>query len=167
MSDAILAEDAHASVPRALVGALQLEHGFARAHAFIRSHIITPSVLSPSHLIPLLKFTSPTLVLSSLLHSYELPRATHRLLKESGRLTAHPTFLSGVYSGSRKLGEGYGSSIRMSEWRASEDALRRFYLSREAGLESAGLPSDQWVDSNSAFKGLLLGKREVLEESRD
>lgn len=114
-------------------------------------------------------------------------RVVHRLLKESGRLSAHPTFVSGVYldagagdaSGSRKLGEGFGSSIKMSEWRASEDALRRWYLAspardgNAAGAGTAvgrkGLPSDEWALSHgelgrsedagtaTVFEGLRVG----------
>lgn len=86
-----------------------------------------------------------------------MPPSTHQILKESGRLSSHPTFLSGVFSGDRKLGEGFGSSIKMSEWRASEDALRRLYL---GGKEKGGLPSDAWVDGKARFEGLKLGEDE-------
>ena len=71
-----------------------------------------------------------------------VPRPSHRLLKESGRLSSRATFLSGVYAGETKLGEGFGSSIKMSEWRASEDALRRLYL---GGRKEGELPSEGWV----------------------
>ena len=84
-----------------------------------------------------------------------MPSSTHRLLKESGRLSSHPTFLSGVFSGERKLGEGFGSSIRMSEWRASEDALRRLYL---GGRNKGGLPSDPFV--GKSFEGMSIGESE-------
>jgi hypothetical protein len=46
----------------------------------------------------------------------------------------------GVYSGEEKLGEGTGSAIRMAEYRAAEDALRRFYLS-ERPMDEISLPS--------------------------
>lgn len=77
-------------------------------------------------------------------------------MKESGRLSAHATFVSGVFSGSEKLGEGFGSSLKMSEWRASEDALRRMYL---GGREKSALPSEAWC-SGAEFGGLKLGETE-------
>lgn len=55
------------------------------------------------------------------------------------------------------MGEGFGSSIKMSEWRASEDALRRLYL---GGREKGGLPSDEWVKGASAFVGIKEGETE-------
>ena len=72
-----------------------------------------------------------------------------RLLKETGRLTNAPVFVVGVYSGADKLGEGFGSSLKMAEYRvslcslllkvnrftdvlqAAEDALLRVYLTRQ------------------------------------
>jgi large subunit ribosomal protein L44 len=52
------------------------------------------------------------------------------LLKETGRLSISPVFVVGVYSGADKLGEGFGSSLKMAEFRAAEDALLRLYLTR-------------------------------------
>lgn len=50
----------------------------------------------------------------------------------------------------------------MSEWRASEDALRRFYLGGKK-LNNGGLPSDAWCDEVvSEFKGIELGESEGL-----
>lgn len=40
-----------------------------------------------------------------------------RLLKETGRLSNSPVFIVGIYSGADKLGEGFGSSLRMAEYR--------------------------------------------------
>lgn len=55
------------------------------------------------------------------------------------------------------MGEGFGSSIKMSEWRASEDALRRFYL---GGERAKGLPSDAWAGVAKAFGGVSVGETE-------
>lgn len=41
----------------------------------------------------------------------------------------------------------------MSEWRASEDALRRMYL---GGRVKGELPSEPWV-AGTAFEGIQLG----------
>ncbi|BGP44147.1 54S ribosomal protein L3 mitochondrial [Rhodotorula kratochvilovae] len=173
--DAVLFEDALASVARAMVGAVYQVHGFSAARSFVHAHflarVVPPSatmLASPSaaqDLTPLLKFQNPSRVLSLSLTSHGLPPLRHALLKESGRLSAHPTFVTGAFSGDVKLGEGFGSSIRMSEWRASEDALRRVYLS---GRRSGGLPSDAWVQGEGAFAGWknASGWTEVEQESR-
>jgi len=55
-------------------------------------------------------------------------------------MSINAVFVVGVYSGEEKLGEGTGSAIRMAEYRAAEDALRRFYLS-ERPMEEISLPS--------------------------
>lgn len=157
--EAVLYEDALASVARAIVGAVYQTHGFAAARTFVHAHFLarvvppaSTALASPSaaqDLVPLLKFTNPSRVLSLSLTAHGLCPLRHALLKESGRLSAHPTYVTGAFSGDVKLGEGFGSSVRMSEWRASEDALRRVYL---GGRRNEGLPSDAWA-AGEAFNG--------------
>lgn len=175
--DAVLYEDALASVARALVGVVHETHGFAAARQFCRAHFLgrlvppttstsLPNSAASSDILPLLKFSNPSRVLSLSLTQHGLPPLRHSLLKESGRLTAHPTFVTGAFSGEVKLGEGFGSSIRMSEWRASEDALRRVYLG--GGRLDGGLPTDAWARQGAEFKGWKpsSGWTEVEHESR-
>jgi large subunit ribosomal protein L44 len=95
----------------------------------------------------------------------------------------------GVYSGEEKLGEGTGSAIRMAEYRAAEDALRRFYLS-ERPIEQLSLPSitldadftsadvqeipeqktiwniDSTIQSSSVFTASPIGHSEVVFGSK-
>ncbi len=40
-----------------------------------------------------------------------------RLLKETGRLSISPVFVVGIFSGADQLGEGFGSSLKMAEYR--------------------------------------------------
>ena len=40
-----------------------------------------------------------------------------RLLKETGRYSQSPVFVVGVFSGADQLGEGFGSSLKMAEYR--------------------------------------------------
>lgn len=107
--------------------------------------------------MPLLKWSRPSMVLMETLIKYNRAPAvsrcapphpfsalftadsTHRLLKESGRDSHMPLFVVGIFSENQKLGEGYGSSLKMAEWRAAEDSLRRIYLSR-AFSSSSSLP---------------------------
>ncbi|GAA6043281.1 hypothetical protein JCM8097_003031 [Rhodosporidiobolus ruineniae] len=167
--DAVLYEDALASVARAVVGAVYTTHGLAAARAFVHAHFLSrlappsstslPNPAASADLAPLLKFTNPSRVLSLSLSAHGLPPLRHSLLKESGRLSAHPTFITGAFSGATKLGEGFGSSLKMAEFRASEDALRRVYL---GGGRREGLPSVQGFEGweNAA------GWTEVEHETR-
>ena len=68
----------------------------------------------------------------SSLHHSSSPPLTHvsRLLKETGRFTNSPVFVVGIYSGADEIGQGFGSSLKMAEFRAAEDALHRVYLTR-------------------------------------
>lgn len=84
----------------------------------------------------LLKFSNPKYTLSSTLARHSFPSPTTRILAETGRLSIAPVFVLGVYSGTLKLGEGYGSSLAMAEYRACEDALKRIYLSSEEKFEN-------------------------------
>jgi large subunit ribosomal protein L44 len=38
-------------------------------------------------------------------------------LSETGRFSNSPVFVVGVFSGSDKLGEGFGASLKMAEYR--------------------------------------------------
>lgn len=81
--------------------------------------------------------------------------------------------------GSRKLGEGIGSSLKMAEYRACEDALRRIYLqaslgssSQEDGVEAeqsaseiTRLPSDALCGQEWIVREPKLGSDEVEDSS--
>jgi len=43
-----------------------------------------------------------------------------RLLRESGRASNSPIYVVGIFSGVDKLGEGFGSSLKMAEYRVSD-----------------------------------------------
>lgn len=90
------------------------------------------------------------------------------MLKETGRFSAAPVFVVGIYSGQDKLGEGFGSSLSMAEFRvrnpssvphnrsliqsqAAEDALQRLYLTRTP-LDQLQLPSQTFT--GDVFVGL-------------
>jgi len=139
-------EEALASVSRAVVGLIFQEHvgllllqvllqyklmlslffqGFAATRVFVHSVFLSRQ----ADIAGLLKFTNPKYALSSTLSKYDRPAPVSRLVGETGRLSIAPIFVTGVYIGAIKLGEGFGSSIKMSEYRANEDALRRIYLS--------------------------------------
>jgi dsRNA-specific ribonuclease len=44
-----------------------------------------------------------------------------RLLRESGRASNSPIYVVGIFSGVDKLGEGFGNSLKMAEYRVSDN----------------------------------------------
>jgi large subunit ribosomal protein L44 len=78
----------------------------------------------------MLKFQDPKRALMETVTKFGRERPKSRLLKETGRFSNSPIFVVGIYSGADKLGEGFGSSLKMAEYRAAEDALHRLYLTR-------------------------------------
>jgi len=116
-----------------------------------------------------------------------------RILKETGRFSNSPIFVVGIYSGADKLGEGFGSSLKMAEYRvcsipfifvhrpqhgtfsqAAEDALHRLYLTKTPS-HLLQLPSSTFGENANIFKAASeapytpgeLGEMEVLYASSD
>ena len=112
-----------------------------------------------------------------------------RLLKETGRFSNSPIFVVGIYSGADKLGEGFGSSLKMAEYRvrdqpvrldtdcrhtaqAAEDSLHRLYLTRTPS-DLLQLPSSTFDPQGNIYKPGpvadytpgVLGEAEVLYAS--
>ena len=50
------------------------------------------------------------------------------MVSETGRHSAHPVFVVGVYSGRDKLGEAVGGSLEEAKNRAASAALKGWYL---------------------------------------
>ena len=55
----------------------------------------------------------------ALTRRYGLEPPVCRILKENGRLSNHSMYIVAVFSGTEKLGTGFGISIKMAESRAS------------------------------------------------
>ncbi|CAG8654071.1 13918_t:CDS:2, partial [Acaulospora colombiana] len=87
----------------------------------------------------------------------ELVQNIFRLLRESGRSTNSPIYVVGIFSGVDKLGEGFGSSLKMAEYRAAEDALHRLYLTR--------VPSDLVTLPTTAFPTPLPKQQKSIYDS--
>ena len=120
-------------------------------------------------------------------------KSLNRLLKETGRLSNSPMFVVGIFSGADKRGEGFGSSLKMAEYRvcdlypirpralrlmvffqAAEDSLHRLYLTRTPD-SLLQLPTNTFADKRSIFAPGLddrytapeIGESEVVYASRD
>jgi dsRNA-specific ribonuclease len=119
-------EEAAQSFVRALIGALHVHLGAPLVKRFFRDHFLSRHL----DISTLFDFRTPTRDLSLLCarEGFESPVA--RIISESGRVSRHPVFVVGVYSGKDKLGEGAGSSLDEARTRAAAAALKAWYLYR-------------------------------------
>lgn len=154
-----------ADVVKAVVAIIFKVKGMAATRNFIVAHLLSRIPLPPPHLppasasspssssliAPLLKIENPKQQLSKYCQKHALEAPQSRLIAETGRLSNSAVFGVGVYSGSRRLGEGWGSSIAMAEHRAAEDALRKVLLAKSKDLEQNEIPS---ATLDEAFPGL-------------
>ncbi|CAG8499325.1 1120_t:CDS:10 [Paraglomus brasilianum] len=110
----------------AIVGALYFDQGPAAAKSFIHDQFLSRDVnvgaIFERHIV------NPKRDLSYLMRRHSQEPPISRLTAETGRLSKSPTFIVSVYSGTKKLGEGFGSSLDMAEFRAARDALKKHYL---------------------------------------
>ncbi|CUA75925.1 54S ribosomal protein L3, mitochondrial [Rhizoctonia solani] len=143
--NAIYHDDALASVARAIVGLVYHSNGSSieEARKFVHAHFLNREL----DIRPLLKYKDPKLALISTVRKYQREPPVSRLLHESGRQTNSPTFIVGIFSGEDKLGEGFGSSLKMAEYRAAEDAMHRLYLTRQP-VSNSMLPTTTFLGAD-------------------
>ncbi|KAF7309693.1 60S ribosomal protein L3 [Mycena indigotica] len=118
--------DALASIPRSLVALVYQHRSLPSARQFVHSYFLSREVDIRS----MIKFVDPKKALKEMVAKFQREPPRSRLLKETGRFSNSPVFVVGIYSGEDKLGEGFGASLRMAEYRAAEDALLSVYLTR-------------------------------------
>lgn len=116
----------------ATVSCLHLDKGPAAARKFVAEFVT--SKMAGVDLHEVIKLQHPRLVLRSILANLGMPRAESRLLKETGRATHFPTFVVGVYSGERLLGEGCGTSLKRAEREAIVAALHKHFATQLAAV---------------------------------
>jgi dsRNA-specific ribonuclease len=119
-------EEAAQSFVRALIGALHVHLGSPLVKRFFRDHFLSRHL----DVSTLFDFRTPTRDLSRLCAREGFQSPVARLISETGRLSRHPVFVVGVYSGQDKLGEGAGSSLDEARTRAAAAALKAWYLYR-------------------------------------
>lgn len=141
---------AYSTVTTAVIGGLYTHCGESAAKEFIKDHILSRKV----PLDQMFQFNQPVKELVRLCDKLEFKEPVSiRLIAETGRLSAHPQFLAGVFVGSEKLGEGIGGSLKEAETRATVNALLSYYLYspiNEKG-EQVGVPSDK----DYKFEGII------------
>ncbi|KAI5124191.1 hypothetical protein M0805_005042 [Coniferiporia weirii] len=164
--------DALATVPRALTALVYQRRSLPTARKFVHSYFLSRDV----DLRPLIKFRDPKMALSRTVSKFQRERPISRLLKETGRLSNSPMFVVGIFSGAEKLGEGFGSSLKMAEYRAAEDSLHRLYLTRTPP-DMLSLPTDTFsMQQGSVYEAGEgadiyvpgeIGELEVIYASKD
>lgn len=117
-------ETASASFVRAVMGAIYLHAGRSAAKNFFKNHFMSRQL----NMASLISFRTPTRDLSRLCAREAFQSPVARILSETGRLSRHPVFIVGVFSGKEKLGEGAGSSLDEARTRAAVAALKAWYL---------------------------------------
>ncbi|ORX99270.1 ribonuclease III [Basidiobolus meristosporus CBS 931.73] len=139
-----------AKAVRALFGAISHDKGPAVtrkfAHAFVLSRSVDLELVLPT--------PEPKRMLTALMKRLGKERPISRILKETGRHSNSPVFIVGVFSGIEKIGEGYGSSIKMAEHRAAKDALQNHYLKE---VKDFDLPTDTEIKSGVTYRANKLG----------
>ncbi|KAF9054352.1 ribonuclease III domain-containing protein [Panaeolus papilionaceus] len=138
-SSAVLFPDALASIPRSLTAIIYQEQSLPHAREFVHAYFLNRQV----DLRAMLKFVNPKRALLELVRKFGRESPKSRLLKETGRFSNSPVFVVGIFSGADQIGEGFGASLKMAEYRAAEDALLRVYLTRT--------PEDQLQLPSSTF----------------
>ncbi|RKO85901.1 hypothetical protein BDK51DRAFT_22218 [Blyttiomyces helicus] len=126
-----------------VIGAYYKERGTAATKEFIKLHFLSRTVELEGHL----NLEKPMYVLLELTKALAQPKPIARLLKESGRYSSNPVYVVGMFIGAVKIGEAYGSSIRMAEHRAARDALQRHYMTE---VKNVVVPSD-WDEDSLTF----------------
>ncbi|KAF8216347.1 ribonuclease III domain-containing protein [Mycena galopus ATCC 62051] len=118
--------DALASIPRALTALIYQHRSLPSARQFVHSYFLSREVDIRS----MIKFVDPKKALKEMVAKFGREPPKSRLLKETGRFSNSPVFVVGIYSGEDKLGEGFGASLKMAEYRAAEASLLAVYLTR-------------------------------------
>lgn len=117
-------ESASAEFVRAVMGAIYLHAGRSAAKHFFQAHFMSRQL----NMASLMSFRVPTRDLSKLCAREGFEQPVARILSETGRLSRHPVFIVGVFSGRDKLGEGAGASLDEARTRAAVAALKGWYL---------------------------------------
>lgn len=123
-SQGVTNESASAEFVRAVMGAIYLHAGRAAAKKFFNEHFMPRRL----NIASLMIFRTPTRDLSRLCGREGFQAPVARILSETGRLSRHPVFIVGVFSGKEKLGEGAGGSLDEARTRAAVAALKGWYL---------------------------------------
>jgi dsRNA-specific ribonuclease len=151
----VTAEQASATFVQALMGAIYLHAGRPAAKRFFQEHFLSRHL----DISKLFRFVQPTRDLSRLCarEGFEAPVA--KIISETGRLSRHPVFVVGIFSGKDKLGEGAGASLVEARSRAAVAALKGWYLYSPLNVR---VPSSMEEEGAKPWKPVYVDLGEVI-----
>ncbi|KAJ2744330.1 54S ribosomal protein L3 mitochondrial [Coemansia sp. BCRC 34301] len=123
---------------QALVGAIYQRQGAAAARTFVKQHVLS----RPVDIETVLQIKNPRVMLVALTRQKGMEFPVARILKETGRFTSSPVFIVGVFCGTKMIGMGFGSSLKMAEHRAAKDALLKYYAKEVKTISLTGDEAD-------------------------
>lgn len=151
----VTAEDASAKFVQAVMGSIYLHAGRPAAKRFFEQHILSRHL----DLAGLFTFSQPGRDLNKLCarEGFEPPVA--RILSETGRLSRHPVYVVGIFSGPDKLGEGSGASLLEARTRAAVAAIKAWYLYSPLNVR---VPSSTEEEGAAPWKPVHVDLGEVI-----
>jgi len=153
--EGVTAEDASAAFVRALIGAIYLHAGRPAANRFFREHFLSRHL----DISKMFNFINPTRDLSKLCRREGFEPPVAKIISETGRLSRHPVFVVGIFSGRDKLGEGSGGSLNEAQTRAAVAALKGWYLYSPLDVR---VPSSMEEDDAKPWKPVFVDLGEVI-----
>ena len=151
-----VAEKAHATFVRALVGAVYTHCGREAAKAMVRAHVLSRTL----DLERLFAFKLPTVELAKLCAREDFEAPTAHLLSETGRASRTPVFVVGIYSGRDKLGEASGANLDAARWKAAINSLKAWYLYSPG--EHVRMPSDMLSPKAKPWEPVYIDMGEIV-----
>jgi len=115
------AEDILSDTLSAVVGTVYFDQGAHAARKFVHNFILPQ--LSRNEINDVVRLENPKELLEFMLKQQNRGPPESRLLKESGRLTHFPTFVVGIFSDKKIVGEGVGTSLNRAEKEAMNSAV--------------------------------------------
>lgn len=151
----VFADNVHADLVRAVVGAIYTHCGREAVKSFVKSHVLSRKLDFSS----LFKFKMPTRDLAWLCARENFDAPVARLLSETGRLSRTPVFVVGIYSGKDKLGEGAAASLDAARTKAAINSLKAWYLYSPG--ENIRVPSDMLSEGAKAWQPVYIDIGEI------
>jgi dsRNA-specific ribonuclease len=149
-------ENAYAGFVKALVGSIHLHAGREAAKVFVKEHILSRQLAIDT----LFQFKEPVRELSRLCAREGFEHPVARILSETGRLSRHPVFVVGIFSGKDKLGEGSGASLQEARTRAAVGSLKAWYL--DSPGKDVRVPSDMEKPGEREWEPVHIDMGEVI-----
>ena len=150
------AQNVHADLARAVVGAVYAHCGREAAAAFVKAHVLSRHL----DLASLFGFQNPIRELATLCKREEFENPVARMLSETGRSSRTPVFVVGIFSGGEKLGEGAAATLPHARHLAAMNALKAWYLYSPGSYTR--LPSEMLAEGARPWEPVHVDPGEII-----